>query len=161
MRDLVITRTFDAPLELVWKAWTDPKHVMRWWGPEHFSSPMCKMDFREGGTTLVAMRAPQEMGGGDMFSTWTYTKIAPLQRIEYVQNLADRDGNRIDPSQAGMPPDFPQDVRTVITFKAVGDRTELTIIEYGMPGADTQMGKFAELGLNQSLDKLAASLTQP
>src|SRR5512134_3028100 len=136
MRDLVITRLLDAPLELVWKAWTDPNRVMRWWGPDHFTSPTCKMDFREGGVTLVAMRAPQEMGGGDTFSTWTYTRIVPLQRIEYVQNLADRDGNRLDPSEAGLPPDFPQDVRTVITFKAVGDKTELTITEYGMPGAD-------------------------
>jgi uncharacterized protein YndB with AHSA1/START domain len=160
MRDLVITRLLDAPLELVWKAWTDPRHVMRWWGPDHFSSPSCIMDFREGGVTRVAMRAPQEMGGGDTFSTWTYTRIVPLQRIEYIQNLADRDGNRIDPSEAGLPPDFPQDVRTVITFKAVGDQTELTITEYGMPGADTQMGKFAEIGLNQSLDKLAASIAQ-
>jgi uncharacterized protein YndB with AHSA1/START domain len=160
MRDLVITRTFDAPLELVWKAWTDPKHVMRWWGPDHFSSPMCKMDFREGGVTLVCMRAPEEMGNMDMYNTWAYTKIVPMQRIEYIQNLADKDGNRIDPAEIGMPPDFPLDVRTVITFRAVGNKTELTITEYGLPGADTHMGKNAELGLHQTLDKLAASLAQ-
>jgi uncharacterized protein YndB with AHSA1/START domain len=156
-RDLTITRTFDAPIELVWQAWTEPKHVMRWWGPAHFTSPMCKMDFREGGTTLVCMRAPKEMGGQDMYSIWDYTKIVPMQRIEYIQNLADKDGNRIDPAQVGMPPDFPQDVRTVITFKAAGDKTEMTITEFGMPGADSQMGKYAEIGLNQSLDKMAAS----
>lgn len=160
-RDLVITRTFDAPLELVWKAWTDSKHVMRWWGPQYFTSPMCKMDFREGGVTLVCMRAPKEMGNMDMYSTWAYTKIVPMQRIEFIQNLADRDGHRIDPAAIGLPPDFPQDVRTVITFQALGDKTEMTITEYGLPGPDTQMGRNAEIGLNQSLDKLAASLAQP
>ena len=45
-RDLVITRIIDAPLELVWKAWTDPQYVMRWWGPEFYTSPTCKIDLR-------------------------------------------------------------------------------------------------------------------
>ncbi len=67
-RDLIITRLFDASVELVWKAWTDPEYVMRWWGPDHFTSPSCVMDFREGGRTLVCMRAPS---GQDFFSVWT------------------------------------------------------------------------------------------
>lgn len=159
-RDLVVTRTFDVPVELAWKAWTEAEYVMRWWGPDHFSSPMCKMDFREGGTTLVCMRAPQEMSNIDMYGTWFYTKIDPLQRIEFIQNLADKDGKRIDPAVIGMPPDFPLDVRTVVTFKALGDKTEMTITEYGLPTADTVMGKNAELGLHQTMDKLGASLKQ-
>ena len=44
-QEIVITRIFDAPRELVWKAWTDPDHLMRWWGPEGFTSPACKIDF--------------------------------------------------------------------------------------------------------------------
>ncbi len=68
-RDLIVTRVFDAPVELVWKAWTDPEYVMRWWGPDHFTSPSAKIDFREGGTSLVCMRAPEEFGGQDMYST--------------------------------------------------------------------------------------------
>jgi uncharacterized protein YndB with AHSA1/START domain len=47
-RDLVVIRVFDAPVEQVWKAWTDPRQVMRWWGPKGFASPLAKMDFREG-----------------------------------------------------------------------------------------------------------------
>ena len=43
-RDVVITRTFDAPVEQVWKAWTEPEFVMRWWGPTGFTSPSCKMN---------------------------------------------------------------------------------------------------------------------
>jgi uncharacterized protein YndB with AHSA1/START domain len=152
-RDLVITRIFDAPLELVWKAWTDPEHVMRWWGPESFTSPVAKIDFREGGTSLVCMRSPE---GQDFYSTWTYQKIVPMERIEFIQSLADKDGQRVDPVKLGLRPDFPQDVRTVVTFKAIGDKTEMTITEYDLP--DTQMFKYAEAGLNQSLDKMAASL---
>ena len=160
-RDLIITRVFDAPLELVWKAWTDPEYVMRWWGPDHFTSPSAKIDLREGGTSIVCMRAPQEFGGQDMYSTWQYQKIVPMERIEFIQNLADKHGNRIDPTQLGMPSDFPRDTRTVVTFKDLGNgRTEMTVTEYGMPAADTEIGRNAEVGLNQSLDKMAASFAR-
>ena len=160
-RDLVVTRVFDAPIELVWKAWTDPEHVMKWWGPDYFTSPSAQIDFREGGTALVCMRAPKEFGGQDMYSTWAYKKIVPMERIEFIQNLADQDGKLGDPIQIGLPPDFPRDTRTVITFKDLGNRrTEMTVTEYDMPAADTEMGKNAELGLNQSLDKMAASFAK-
>ena len=55
--DLVVTRIIDAPIELVWKAWTDPEHVMKWWGPKYYTSPSCKIDLREGGECrFVAVR---------------------------------------------------------------------------------------------------------
>jgi len=160
-RDLVVKRVFAAPIELVWKAWTEPEHVMKWWGPDHFTSPSAEMDFREGGTSLVCMRAPKEFGGQDMYSTWLYEKIVPMERIEFIQNLADKDGNLIDPTQLGLPPEFPRDTRTVVTLKDLGNgRTEMTVIEYGMPAPDTEMGRNAEIGLNQSLDKMAASFAR-
>jgi uncharacterized protein YndB with AHSA1/START domain len=155
--DLIVTRIFSAPVELVWKAWTDPEYVMRWWGPDYFSSPSAKIDFREGGTSLVCMRAPVDFGGQDMYSTWVYQKIVPMQQIEFIQNLADGNGNLIDPGVFGMPPEFPRNTRTVVTFKSLGnEKTEMTITQYNMPAADTQMGKNAELGLNQSIDKMVA-----
>lgn len=156
IHDLVVTRVFAAPIGLVWKAWTDPEYVMRWWGPDHFTSPSARMDVREGGTSLVCMRAPAEFGGQDMYSTWFYQKIAPLEWIEFIQNLADEDGNPIDPVKMGLPPEFPRDTRTVVTFKDLGNgRTEITVTEYDMPSADTEMGRNAEIGLNQTLDKMA------
>ena len=48
-REFVITRVFDAPRALVWKAWTDPKHMAQWWGPHTFTNPVCEMDVRPGG----------------------------------------------------------------------------------------------------------------
>ncbi len=51
--DLVITRLFDAPVELVWKAWTEPEFVMQWWGPNYFTCPSAAIDFREGGTFVL------------------------------------------------------------------------------------------------------------
>ena len=48
--ELVITRVFDAPRELVWNAWTEPERVKRWWGPQSFTAPFCRIDLRVGGT---------------------------------------------------------------------------------------------------------------
>jgi uncharacterized protein YndB with AHSA1/START domain len=154
-QDLVFTRVFDAPVEQVWRVWTDAERVMRWWGPDGFTSPSAKMDFREGETSLVCMRAPKEMGGQDMYSTWTYREIVPMKRIEYIHNLADKDGNKIDPTSIGMPADFPQDLRNTVTFKALGDnRTEMTVTEYDWPVG--QMMEMSKMGMEQCLGKLAA-----
>ena len=106
--DLVVTRIIDAPIELVWKTWTDPEHVMKWWGPKYYTSPSCKIDLREGGRYVFCMRAPQNQGGQDSYTAGIFKKIVPMELLEFTQGMADQDGNPIDPAQAGMPPDFPK-----------------------------------------------------
>ena len=158
-RDLVITRVFDAPVESVWKAWTDPEQVMRWWGPTSFTSPSCKIDFREGGKFVFHMRAPKDFQGGqDFYTSGVYKKIVPLKLIEFDQGLADKDGNRIDPATMGMPADFPKEIPSALAFKRVGDKTELTATEYGWTVG--QMRDMSEAGLSQCLDKLAEVLAR-
>jgi uncharacterized protein YndB with AHSA1/START domain len=155
-QDLVIARIFDAPVTQVWRAWTDPEQVMRWWGPNRFTCPSCKLDFRVGGTSLVCMRAPVEFGGQDMYSTWSYRAIEPMRRIEYIHNLADKDGNKVDPAAMGLPADFPQDQRHVVAFNALGEnRTELVVTEYNWTVG--QMMEMSKLGMEQCLDKMAAT----
>ena len=55
---MVITRVFDAPREIVWKAWTDPKYVKQWWGPKGFTATVCQMDFRVVGKLLCCTKSP-------------------------------------------------------------------------------------------------------
>jgi uncharacterized protein YndB with AHSA1/START domain len=153
-RDLVVTRVFDAPVERVWQAWTESELVMRWWGPQGFTSPLARMDVREGGTSLVCMRSPQ---GQDLYNTWAYTRIVPLQQIEFIQNFSDQDGNKVHPAQIGLPPDIPQDVRNLVEFKSVGDnKTELRVTEFGY--ASQQVLELSKMGLEQCLDKMAEIL---
>ncbi len=154
-RDLVVTRVFDAPVARVWRAWSEGECVMQWWGPAGFTCPVAKMDFREGGRSLVCMRAPKEFGGQDMYSTWTYREIVPNRRIEFIHNFADSGGARMEPAQMGLPPGIPSDVRHVITFAARGDSTEMTITEYGY--TSDQARDLSKAGLEQCLDKMAAS----
>ena len=98
-----VDRVYDAPVDAVWNAWTDPERVKEWWGPDGFTSPLCRMDFREGGATLVSMSAP---GFGEIYNTWTYTNIVPQSRTEFVMRFSDSEGNNMDPSALGMPPAF-------------------------------------------------------
>lgn len=149
-----VNRVFNAPVEMVWKTWVEADLVKRWWGPDHFTCPMAKMDFREGGKSLVCMRAPESFGGGDSYSIWEYTRIIPYELIEFIQNLADSDGHKMDPVALGMPEDFPTDIRTEVIFKNLGNnQTEMTVTEYADMGS---MSHFAQLGLEQCMDKLGA-----
>jgi uncharacterized protein YndB with AHSA1/START domain len=153
--DVVVTRVLDAPIEEVWKAWSEPDYVMRWWGPTGFTSPSAEMDFRVGGVSLVCMRAPAEYGGGDMYNTWTYARIVPNERIEFVSNFADEEGNPLDPAAMGMPPGIPYDVPHVITFKATGeDGTEMIVTEHGYTTEEAR--DLSRAGMEQCLDKMAA-----
>ena len=149
--DVVVTRTFAATPEEVWKAWTEDELVMRWWGPDGFTSPAARMDVRVGASSVVAMRSPD---GHDIWMNWTYTRVEPYSRIEYVQNLSDETGKLIDPVSVGMPPEFPRDVATVVTLTPVGDKTEVTITEHTT--TSEFMMEMSQLGLEQVLDKMGA-----
>lgn len=153
-RDLIMTRTLEAPVADVWKAWTESESVMAWWGPAGFTAPLARMDVREGGTSIVCMRPPE---GPDLCNSWTYSLIVPNQRLEFVLDWADKDGNPIDPSSLGLPPEMPRHVRHVITFVPLGsDRTELTVTEYGY--TSEMFFDLSKAGLSQTLDKLEAYL---
>jgi len=155
-KDLVVTRIFDAPVAEVWKYWADSERVKKWWGPDGFTSPLAQMDFREGGTSLVCMRAPN---GQDFYNTWTYRKIAPMKEIEFILGWADKDGQKTDPVKIGLPPDIPLEVRHVISFKTVnGGKTEMTVTEYGYKSDQTR--DLSKQGLEQCLDKMAAALAK-
>jgi uncharacterized protein YndB with AHSA1/START domain len=157
--DVVVTRILDAPVEEVWKAWSDPEYVTRWWGPTGFTSPNAEMDFRVGGASLVCMRAPAEYGGQDTYHTWTYTRIDPRERIEFVSNFADKDRTHLDPAAMAMPPGVPYDVPHVVTFEPAGDHgTEMTVTEYGYTTEHAR--DLSRAGMEQCLDKMAAMFAE-
>jgi uncharacterized protein YndB with AHSA1/START domain len=157
IHDVHVTRVFDAPVEQVWKAWSEAEYVMQWWGPTGFTCPLARMDFREGGVSLVCMRAPVEFGGQDFYNTWTYSTIVPMQRIEYILHFTDESGRVLDPADIGLPAGIPNGVRNVNIFKDLGDgRTELAIAEHSYNSE--QARDLSKAGLEQCLDKMAAVL---
>ena len=149
-RELVITRVFDAPRELLWKAWTEPERFMRWWGPKHFTAPVSTIDLRVGGKYLHCMRSPE---GQDYWSTGVYREIIPLERIVYTDSFADEKGNVVPASHYGMPGDWPLEYLVTVTFEEDGGRTKMTLRHEGIPTG--KMSDDTRAGWNESFDKLA------
>ena len=150
---LVITRLFDAQLALVWKAWTEPEHLMKWWGPKNFTSPVCKMDFRVGGTYHWCMQSPE---GQKFWTTGEFREIVPLERIVYSDSFADEKGNAVPASYYGMAGEWEMVGVVTVTFKEVNGKTTMTLTHVGLPSAE--MEEMTSAGWNESFDKLAASL---
>ena len=151
--DLVITRVFDARREAVWKAWTDPKQLMRWWGPKGFTSPACKMDLRVGGKYLFCMRTPE---GQDLWSTGVYREIVPMERIVCTDSFADEEGNVVPASHYGIQGEFPLELLVTVTFENDRGKTIMILRHAGIPSG---MLSDCEAGWSGSFDKLAESLT--
>ncbi len=152
--EVVVNRILNAPVETVWRLWTDPELVTEWWGPEDYTSPSASIDLREGGSYVFSMRAPDYQGGTESFTGGVYTKIVPLERLEFTQSITDADGEPLPADQ--LPEGFTQGIRTSVEFADVNGLTELTIIEKGW--SRSLMSVFAYAGMHQSLDKLTTDV---
>ena len=149
---LVITRIFDAPREAVWKAWTDPGRIMRWWGPQGFTSPACKIDLRVGGKYLNCMRSPE---GRDYWSTGVYREIVPMERIVCTDSFADEKGNVVPAAHYGMQGEWPLELLVTVTFEDDDGKTIMTLQHAGIPSGTISD---CEAGWSGSFDKLAESI---
>lgn len=156
-KTIVIERVFDAPVEKVWQAWTEPEQFKKWWGPKDWTAPVVKIDFRVGGKFLGCMRGAMEEGGPvqDTWSGGVYKEIVPMKKIVSTDYFTDSDGNKIDPKEAGLPGEWPEQLLVTVTFEDLGEQTKLTITHEGHP---PDIADEANQGWQQSLDKLAAIL---
>jgi len=139
--DLVITRVFDAPRELVFKAWTDPKHLAQWFGPRGFSNPVCELDPRPGGAILIHMRGPD---GRTHPMAGVYREVVPPERLVYTGRVPDQ----------GTPL---FEVLTTVSFVEQGGKTKLTMeakVLKSTPEAAPMLAGMQE-GWKQTLDRLA------
>ncbi|KUG21147.1 putative glutathione s-transferase-related transmembrane [hydrocarbon metagenome] len=153
--EMVITRTFGAPREFVWRAWTEAEYINRWWGPKDFTAPVIRIDLREGGRYLYCMRSPE---GQDFWSTGVFREIVPMERIVATDSFSDAKGNVVSASTYGMSGDWPDELVATVTFADADGRTEVTIREAGIP--EGEMRDQAVGGWMESLDKLAEVLKE-
>jgi uncharacterized protein YndB with AHSA1/START domain len=153
---MVITRVFDAPRELVWRAWTDPQYVMQWWGPKGFTSPVCKIDFRVGGKFLCCMRTPD---GQDFWNVGEYHEIVPLEKIVSSMYFSDAEGNKVEPEHYGIEHEAIEGAYDVTTFEDFGDgQTKLTFT--GNEPMEDAINSGQLEGWKQILDKVAAVIAE-
>ncbi len=145
---VVIERTFEAPIDLVWQMWTDPEHFKMWYGPKGFSVPVAEMDIRVGGKRLICMSSPD--GSMKMWTTGEYMEIVPNERLVYTDSMADEHGNVVPPSAMGMPDDHPATTEVTVLLEDLGERTKMVMTHAGIP-ADSG----GAAGWAQAFDKLA------
>lgn len=141
-KELIITRVFDAPREVVFKAWTEVERLKRWWGPKNFTNPVCEIDVRPGGAMRIHMRAPD---GVVYPMTGVFHEIAEPERLVFTASALDAEGA----------PLFEQ--LTTVTFEPLGGKTKLTVhcsFSKIRPEAAPHLAG-AETGWNMSLDRLA------
>lgn len=152
-QEVLLTRVFDAPRELVWKAWTDPEHFKRWWGPRNYTCPFCEMDLRVGGKYLNCMRSPE---GKDYWGTGVFLEIIPFERLVFTDSFADEQGNVVPATYYGFRADFPLEMLVTVIFEDQDGKTKLTLRHSGLVAGPERDG--TEQGWSESLDKLAETL---
>lgn len=147
---LLITRVFDAPRELVFRAWTEPERLARWWGPRGFIVPFCTIDLRPGGAIHFMMRSP---AGQEIWCKGIYREIVEPERIVCTSSFSDPEGNLVPPTAYGLGADWPAETLVTVTFEDDAGKTRLTLRQTGTPpGAQREDTR---AGWNQSLDRLA------
>jgi uncharacterized protein YndB with AHSA1/START domain len=121
IKEFVITRTFDAPRELVWKAWTERDHLMKWFGPKGFVISTAKLDFRPGGTFHYAMRGPD---GKEMWGKFVYREIVAPEKIVLINSFSDEHGNI---TRHPMSATWPREMLSTSIFTEHQGKTTITL----------------------------------
>jgi uncharacterized protein YndB with AHSA1/START domain len=149
LADLTYTveRTFAAPRERVFDAWTSCEALTQWWGPKGWTVPFCEIDFRPGGTWRYMMRGEGPDGMMDAWGKAIYSEIVPPQRIVYDDFFTDADGT-ISP---GMP-----EMTIEVEFIAEGNETRIRSISRFQKAEDieTVLTMGMEEGLKDTWDRL-------
>jgi uncharacterized protein YndB with AHSA1/START domain len=142
-QEITITRVFDAPRVLVWKAWTEPEQLAKWWGPRGWSTPLetITMDVRPRGTFRVVGVSDED--GAEMPTEGVYREVVEPERLVLAEPTEDA---------------WHEGAVSVVTFTDLGDgRTEM-VLHTTIHTTDEMRGA-AEAGLASSLDRLAEHLT--
>jgi uncharacterized protein YndB with AHSA1/START domain len=143
-RELVITRVYEAPRELVFKAWSAPEHQARWMGPKGFTAPVNDMDFRVGGAYRNCIRSPE---GKEFWWRGVYREIVEPERLVFTFGWEGEDGGEPMP-----------DTLVTLTFSETDGRTTMTFRQGPFPSQEERDSHAG--GWNEAFDKLGAYLVR-
>ncbi len=159
-RNFVITRTFDAPRERVWNAFTEADHLKHWWGPKGFAMQTIKLDLRPGGVFHYMMRSPE---GREMGGKFVYREIVPPERMTFVVSFADEAGNIV---RHPFSPTWPLEVLNTLILAEHEGQTKLTISAGPINATEEERETFAaghasmQKGFGGTFDQLAEYLAK-
>jgi uncharacterized protein YndB with AHSA1/START domain len=156
----LISRTFDAPREQVWKAWTVRARLMQWFGPNGHTMPAAKLDFRPGGSFHYCLCAPD---GKETWGRLVYREIASQERIVSVSSFSDEDGGIVR-HPVGVT--WPLELLLTTTFVEEKDKTILTLRWFPIDATEAEFVAFDDSresmaqGWDGTFDRLAAHLAK-
>jgi len=158
--EFVITRVFDAPRNLVFKAWTEAERLTHWWGPKGFTMLSCKLDLRPGGVFHYSLHAPQ---GGDMWGKWVFREVMAPDRLVFITSFSDEEGNTV---RAPFSSDWPLEVLSTVTFNEHEGKTTITMRGVPLNATETERQTFESMfksmqnGWTGTLDQLTEYLAK-
>ncbi len=156
--DFTITRTFDAPRELVWKAWTERDRLLEWFGPKGFKMTVATLDLRPGGIFHYGMTGPD---GKEMWGKFVYREIVEPERIVLVNSFSDAEGNL---TRHPMSPTWPREMLSTTTFTEKDGKTTITLVWSPLDPTEEERQTFdtvhAADGMNQGWNGTFEQLTE-
>lgn len=156
----VISRTFNAPRELVWRAFTEGDRMAQWWGPKGFIMRKSSLDLRPGGLYHYGMESPQ---GQTMWGRFVFQDIDPMDLLSFVVSFSDEDAGM---TRHPMAPDWPLEMLSTVRFIDEGDRTTLKMESIPVNASEAERAAFQagfksmEGGFAGTLDQLEAYLAE-
>jgi uncharacterized protein YndB with AHSA1/START domain len=159
-KDFVVSRVFDAPRDLVWKAWTEADRLKEWFGPKGVTIPTLKMDLRPGGVCHYAMRMPN---GQEMWGKWTFREVVAPERLVLISSFSDANGGV---TRHPMSPAWPLETLSTTTFVESGGKTTLSITwsPYNATDAERETFNTSHSGMTQgwagTMEQLTAYLAK-
>ena len=141
-REIITTRTFDAPRRVVWEAWTSPEHLPQWMlGPPGWSMPVCEIDLRPGGAWHFVWRRSD---GTEMGMSGVYQEVVPPERLDSTESWGG---------------DWPETLNTLLLVERDGRTTmTLTVLYPSREARDAALGTGMKEGMSQSFDRLGELL---
>ncbi len=155
-KEFILTRTYNASAELMWKMWTEPTHMAKWWGPKEVKVGQYKMDFCRGGTYHYCMITPD---GGEMWGKFYYLDIVKNKRMMFINTFSDKNGGM---TRHPMSPQWPLQLLSTISFEEQSNKTKLTIRWYPINATEDEIKHFNDghASMNQgwggSLERLGS-----
>lgn len=135
-KELTIMRVFDAPLKKVWRAWSDGKKIIKWWGPKGYKMKSARFEFREGGNFHYYMKPPK---GEELWGKMTFREIIPEKKIVFVDSFSDEEGRVL---RHPMSTAWPLEIFNTLTFVRSGKKTILVLQGYPINADETEKETF-------------------
>ena len=146
-----LERVFDAPIETVWRMWTEPTLFQQWYGPNGAKVPVAEMDVVVGGRRKISISMSTPNGEMTMWFVGEFKEVNAPTLLVYTESMSDADGVVLTAKDGGLPDGHPEVTEVRVALASQGARTMVTLTHIGVPA-----GSPGEGGWTQALDKLAA-----